>query len=187
MKRRVRGRRRSGDGPTDEDLWEDAFEDLLPGLYGYALIVTADPDIAEDLVADACLRALPHLRRGEVIDLRLYLRRSISNAAMSEFRRRQVERRHRHHGPSTLARDSPARGEQGVDLRLSMLPRLLELTPLQRAVVYLRYVADLPVEEVAELLSMSEGSVKSHSSRGRAKLRQILEEEDRADGRGRKR
>jgi len=57
-----------------------------------------------------------------------------------------------------------------VDLNraLATLPRR------QREVVLLRYVVDLPENEVARQLSCSPGTVKTHASRGLAALRAAL-------------
>jgi len=59
-----------------------------------------------------------------------------------------------------------------------LLRALTELTPAQRAVVYLHYRADMPVREVAHLTGMSVASVKVHLMRGRRRLAQLLGEED---------
>jgi RNA polymerase sigma factor (sigma-70 family) len=53
------------------------------------------------------------------------------------------------------------------------------LAPRTRAVIVLRYVADLPEAEVAEALGCSVGSVKSRASRGLARLRVALEPQPR--------
>jgi RNA polymerase sigma factor (sigma-70 family) len=51
---------------------------------------------------------------------------------------------------------------------------LHSLPSRQRAVVVLRYLSDLSETQVAEALSMAPGTVKSHTHRGLAALRQRL-------------
>ncbi|OLF18363.1 SigE family RNA polymerase sigma factor [Actinophytocola xanthii] len=59
--------------------------------------------------------------------------------------------------------------------RLAMQAALMTVPPGQRAVLVLRFVADLSVEQVAETLGLSPGTVKSQSARGLATLRVQLE------------
>ena len=54
---------------------------------------------------------------------------------------------------------------------------LLTLPRQQRAVIALHYLEDRPVAEIAALLGCSEGTVKTHLSRGRAALATALGEE----------
>jgi RNA polymerase sigma factor (sigma-70 family) len=54
---------------------------------------------------------------------------------------------------------------------------LTRVPPRQRAVLVLRYLYDLPVEEVAELLGCSAGTVKSQTSHGLNALRKVLDGE----------
>ena len=55
---------------------------------------------------------------------------------------------------------------------LMLLERILEeLSPESRAVVTLYYLRDLPVDEVAKILDMPAGTVKTHLHRSRATLR----------------
>lgn len=60
---------------------------------------------------------------------------------------------------------------------------LLSLGPRQRAAVVLRYYDDLPVDEVAEVLGCTAGTVKSQSARGLATLRAAMTETDVAEER----
>ncbi|WP_275423765.1 RNA polymerase sigma factor, partial [Virgisporangium ochraceum] len=48
--------------------------------------------------------------------------------------------------------------------------------PRQRAVLVLRFLYDLPVDEVAALLDTTPGTVKSQTSRGLTTLRRLLDE-----------
>jgi RNA polymerase sigma-70 factor (sigma-E family) len=66
--------------------------------------------------------------------------------------------------------------EQAPELRLLVLDALATLPPQARAIVVLRYWADMSVEQVANLLHCSEGNVKSQSARGLDKLRPLLNE-----------
>jgi RNA polymerase sigma factor (sigma-70 family) len=62
------------------------------------------------------------------------------------------------------------------DLRLSVAAALARLGPRQRAVLVLRYFDDLPESEVAELLGISVGTVRSTCHRAQAKLRALCPE-----------
>ncbi|MEU4657021.1 SigE family RNA polymerase sigma factor [Streptomyces sp. NPDC023723] len=61
------------------------------------------------------------------------------------------------------------------ELRMLMQEALMELSPRYRAVLVLRFWEDWTVEETAHALRVSEGTVKSQSARGLARLRGIVE------------
>ena len=61
-----------------------------------------------------------------------------------------------------------------IEDRLMLFDALAKMPPRQRAVVVLRFWQDLDVSETAQLLGCTEGTVKSQSARGLAKLRELL-------------
>jgi RNA polymerase sigma factor (sigma-70 family) len=61
------------------------------------------------------------------------------------------------------------------DSATALRSALSRLPAGQRAVLVLRFLCDVPVNEVGELLGCSPGTVKSQTSHGLAKLRQLLE------------
>ncbi|WP_433212234.1 sigma-70 family RNA polymerase sigma factor [Dactylosporangium sp. CS-047395] len=63
-----------------------------------------------------------------------------------------------------------------ADRRLAVLSLLGTLPPRRRAVLVLRYFCDLSVEETAEALGCSEGTVKSQTARALESLRADLSE-----------
>ncbi len=61
--------------------------------------------------------------------------------------------------------------------RLTVLAALARIPPRQRAVLVLRYWEDQSVEQVADLLDCSPGTVKSQAARGLQTLRELLDDE----------
>lgn len=68
-------------------------------------------------------------------------------------------------------RDAPA------NLDIDLMRAIAQLSPSQRAAVVLFYLEDRPITEVAQLMDLSESTVKVHLHRGRQKLAQILGED----------
>ncbi|MQY08779.1 RNA polymerase sigma factor [Actinomadura macrotermitis] len=136
---------------------------------------------AEDLAAETFLRAYRALcgyPPARIADLRPrpWLLTILANQWRNDLR--TAARRPRP-APETDAPDAPdprqsvedaaERHETGRELAAA----LAALTPAQRAAVVLRHVADLPVAEIADVLGLAEGTVKSHISRGLARLRTL--------------
>jgi RNA polymerase sigma-70 factor (sigma-E family) len=171
----------STDGERADETQSRAlsFADLFARHYLPALRLAAllegDPTRAEDAVCDAFARVYARVRRGGVDDPAPYLRQAIVNAVRGGWRRRAVERRH----AAALAGAEPSgEFEARVVDRDEVWRALAELPPGQRRVVVLRYYEDLPEAEVAHLLRVSVGTVKSQAAKGLAALHSILEVRD---------
>ncbi len=149
---------------TDEEIYRKHADDLVrfaTGLVG--------PFDAADVVTDACLRAFRSRGWPEVVNHRAYLYRSVFNQARSHHRsalRRRV-RELRAAGPATAP-------PQEVDV--DVLAAVDRLSVQQRAAVVLTYWEDLAPRDVASRLGVSEGSVKRHLARARARLKELLDE-----------
>jgi RNA polymerase sigma-70 factor (sigma-E family) len=142
-----------------------------------AYLLCGDPHRAEEAVAEAFAKVWPHWQRGRVADERAYLRRAVVNELRSRARRRAVEHREADRRKAT-GRGDPTGQEQALE-RHGLLLALAELPARQRAVVVLRFYEDLSEAAIAEVLGMRPGTVKSQTSRGLARLRQILGEDAR--------
>lgn len=66
--------------------------------------------------------------------------------------------------------------EFGVESRLDLRAAVRQLTPQQRLTVALFYGGDLSVNDVADAMSLSEGTVKYHLHAARERLRELLAE-----------
>ena len=125
------------------------------------------------MVAEAFAKVLPQWRRGRVYEPYAYLRRAVVNVATTRGRRRVLETR------EERRRSGSGRGAGRLDevvAERDVVQALRCLPVRQRAVLVLRYYDDLPEREVADLLGLSVGTVKSHTARGLERLRVELEE-----------
>jgi RNA polymerase sigma-70 factor (sigma-E family) len=133
-------------------------------LFRSAYLLTGQREAAEDLLQTVLARVA---RRWDRIDRQpdAYVRRALYREQVSRWRRRGRE--------VFGVPDTPAGGDHAAstDLRVSLAAALRRLTPRQRAVVVLRYVEDLPEREVAEVLDVSIGTVRSTASRALGRLR----------------
>jgi RNA polymerase sigma factor (sigma-70 family) len=120
--------------------------------------------VAEELVQDAFVRV--HAKWRSIDHPRAYLRAAVVNACRNERRRRKVARR--------VAATSPV--DAVDDARPDLLSdALARLSPDRRAALVLRYYEDLPVDEVAVILGVAPGTVKSMVHRALAQLREVIE------------
>ena len=144
-----------------ERIYREHGEHMLRTLLAFS----GDPEVARDAVAEALAQAL---RRGPALrDPLAWTWRAAFKIARGELKRRRTV------GPPQFQRPYEI-PEPAVDLVAS----LLSLSPSQRAAVVLYHVADRPVREVAAILGMSQAAVRVHLSRGRRRLRELLEASD---------
>jgi RNA polymerase sigma factor (sigma-70 family) len=142
----------------DEELGFDAlYAEVGPRLWRTILAYAGgNRDLADDVVAEAFARTLE--RGSEVRDPTAYLFRVAFRLAARELRR----------SPSSA--DVPERATWDDPGLAELFDAMRSLSPGQRAAVFLRYQADLPVDEVARLMGTSSGVVRIHLLRGRRKL-----------------
>ena len=155
--------------------FDDGFADFVtqwsPALLRVAFLLTSDRGEAEDLLQTALLKTSRHW--GRLADREAaypYVRRVLVTTHTSWRRRRRVH--------EVLLDQLPDRPQSAPDTSLQAgraLQALEELPPRMRAVVVLRWYEGLTEEETAEALGCSVGSVKSQGSRGRERLRVLLD------------
>ena len=175
------------DAPATEAEWvraarggdPDAFRRLVDrhrtAVVELCLRVVRSREEAEEAAQDAFVRAwkaLPEFRGEAKFSTWLYriaVRRAL-DAAIAQRKRRQRENATE---PASLDERGAESGPGGLeDAARRRLWRILgDLEPLPRAAVSLFYLGDRSVGEVAEILTLPEGTVKTHLHRSRAALR----------------
>lgn len=152
----------------DEGEYREYVAARAPALRRTAYLLCGDWHRAEDVVQAVLIALYVHPPRDWVaVDgwVRTALMRKVIDESRRPWRReRSVE----------VLPDTPLLQHDSAE-RMALLDALRTLPVRQRAVVVLRFWDDLSVQDTAAALDISEGTVKSHSSRGLAALRLTLE------------
>ena len=135
------------------------------------LLAGGDAHWAEDLVQTALTKLYVHWKRvSKTDDSRQYADRVLLNAFLDE-RRRMWRRRE---SSTAVLADAAPDVYADPDDRMVLLRALAQMPRRQRAVLVLRYFADLDVAGAAQLMGCSEGTVKSQTARGLDKMRDLV-------------
>ncbi|GAA4148976.1 SigE family RNA polymerase sigma factor [Actinomadura keratinilytica] len=140
-----------------------------------AAMLVRDAGTAEEVVQDAFVAMHGGWRRLRDPDKALsYLRQSVVNRSRSVLRHRAVVEKYAPKGlPDAPSAEAGAIGELE---RSAVIEALHRLPARQREALVLRYYADLSEAEIASAMGISRGAVKSHTARGMAALRNVLEQ-----------
>ncbi|MEU5259186.1 SigE family RNA polymerase sigma factor [Amycolatopsis sp. NPDC021455] len=154
---------------TSRDLdFSEYFAARVQRFRRVAFALCGDWHGAEDLVQAMFVQLYRRWRRVRPDTVDAYARRILLNLFLAGRRRSGWEY------VTSFPPDSASPPGRDTSLRLDVERALAELTPRQRAMVVLRFLEDLPVTEVAALLGVAEGTVKSQTARGVEALRAAL-------------
>jgi RNA polymerase sigma-70 factor (sigma-E family) len=160
-------------GVMDGEQSADVLEELLvvkgKHLLHTAVLLAGSRDDGEDLLQAALERVFRRWRtiRG---DPEGYLRRTLYHLAADGWRRQQAWRARL----GLLGQPGAQPDETGaVDNRDQLLRQLRQLPARQRTAIVLRYWEELTEAQVAQAMGCSPGTVKSVTSRGMRKLREL--------------
>jgi RNA polymerase sigma-70 factor (ECF subfamily) len=158
----------------DPDAFTEIFRRHRDQLWAVALRTTGDPEDAADAVQEALISAIRHAAsfRGDA-KVSTWLHRIVVNACLDRLRRRAAHPTSPlpddDHAPS-IARDDYADRDTAADVHAA----LATLPAEQRAAIVLVDIEGYPVDEVAAMLEVPSGTIKSRCARGRAKLVPLL-------------
>ena len=161
------GRWREAERPARAELVDAMFRRHYTALLRLGVVMLGDREAAEDAVQDAFVALHRNRRRLRDPDAaEAYLRSCVLNRCRSHVRRQITQRAPR---PLILVREHQESPEE------TLVSLMRTLARRQREVLACRYVLELSVAETAQLLSISEGAVKSHTHRGLRTLQQRIE------------
>lgn len=151
-----------------DDEFTRFYREAYPGAVRLAWLLTHDHDAAEDVVQDAFVRLRP---RFATVDHRTaYLRTVIVNGCRD--RARSAGR-----ADAGLQRMRLVAEVSSSDQPPELLDAVARLPYKQRAVLVLRYWADMPEAELADIVGVRPATVRSITARALARLRKELPDE----------
>jgi RNA polymerase sigma-70 factor (sigma-E family) len=156
---------------TGMDEFAEFAVGASPRLRRTAFLLCGDWHTAEDLTQTTLAKlfvAWRRIRRLEGVDA--YATRTLVNAYLTDRRRKRSGEQ-----PVAEIPEIPVEPD-GPELRIAVMGVLAGLPPGARAVVVMRYWADMSVDQVAAALGCSPGNVKSQCARALARLRPLLGE-----------
>ncbi|GAA2622722.1 SigE family RNA polymerase sigma factor [Dactylosporangium fulvum] len=145
----------------------------LPALRRLAYVLSGDSHRADDLVQQTITTLFVRwskIRQADHLDR--YVRSMLVNTFIDERRLAWAKVRLFAEPPQSVAPEPDS-----VEDRSVLRAALARVPRRQRAVLVLRFIYDLPVTEVADMLGVSTGTVKSQTSHGLTALRRLLDEQ----------
>lgn len=156
--RRVRAHARD-----DATGFEGFYASGFTSVYRATLAFTNSPEIAADATQEGFVRAFARWRR---LRDQTWALGWVMTTSLNVARKHQRDARRR--APSNSA--SPVPSDEQSIARVDLVASLALLPTRQKQALVLHYIGGLRIEEIAELMGISTGGVKSHLFKGRQAL-----------------
>ncbi len=156
---------------ASEDQFAEFVAGALPRLLRFGYVLTGDVASAEDLVQTALGRSLRAWRLRRIDDPQAFVKRVMVNSYATWYRshlRWEVVI------PEPLNSLTHENHAERIDERDVVWRALSKLPSRQRAVIVLRYYEDLSEHDIADVMGISVGTVKSQSARALRRLADVL-------------
>ena len=147
----------------------DAYQ---PILHNFFLNLTGGNEaLCDDLAQETFIKAYTNIRQFRGLSqFKTWLFRIAYNEFYSYTRRtREILSDQPLEPPDLLTRDV-----EGNDARMDVFTAMQYLSTDERTVISLFFINDMPMKKISQITGMPEGTIKSHISRGKAKMAKLL-------------
>lgn len=152
-------------------MWEELYEEHYQELVVFGTRMSGSKELSEDLTQETFIRAMmngPTLEELSCGQRRAWLYRTFKNLFLDRFRRAALEMEYVQNCQLPYMEDH---GMQEIETAAL----LLSISPQDRAIFQLRYFDGYTAQEIAGLLKLPPGTVRSRLSRCRKYLKDSLE------------
>ncbi|WP_192930969.1 sigma-70 family RNA polymerase sigma factor [Deinococcus sp. AJ005] len=165
----------------DEATWYAFVQEYEGRMYGYLYRLEGNPDDALDLTQEVFYRAWRSIRTfrpGERVLPWLY--QVARNTQIESHRRKQLQRFSLEQAREDIGFEvtsearSPVRAAESADAQDRVQRALLKLPDDYREAVVLRFVEDMPYEDIARIQGVAVGTAKSRVFRAKEQLAELL-------------
>ncbi len=174
----------NGKPPSTSDTMETNIEkqfvrdceEYSDALFRYCFFKVSDREIAKDLVQETFMKTWSYLAKGEKVDnIRAFFYRILSNLIIDEYRKKKTVSLDKlslsGFDPvfvDSVDQENKMDGERAIGM-------LSEIPPMYRDVVFMRYVEDMTLAEIAKITKESENTVAVRVHRGLKKIKKIFD------------
>lgn len=174
----------------DAAAWEQIARSQHKRIYGICYRFTGSPTEAEDCTQEVFLKIYRNLASFDAAKggFSTWVTTLTRNLLVDNYRRTKMDRASESlDEPMSGEEEGPSRGERladgrrtqeqhvsGLELRAQIQAALKQVSPELREAVILRDLEDMDYKDIAEVLGVPQGTVKSRISRGRAELARLL-------------
>jgi RNA polymerase sigma-70 factor, ECF subfamily len=167
----------------DESTFREWYDAALPRIFGYLFErCGAVRTVAEELTQETFIEAVSARDRFDGRSDEMTWLVAIARHKHADHYRRLAREERRHLSLVAGRGDETEDPWRSVETQREVLEALARLPAMQRAVLILHYMDDLPVAEIGLELGKSEGAIESLMSRGRDRFRRLLQTTEVDDG-----
>ena len=164
---------------TDEDAFEELYEHFFPRVYNFIFARLKNSADADDVTSITFMKMNENLERYNpaVAAFSTWLFRIASNAIIDHTRRADKSNEtewDEFFDPAAPEYQEPEAQAMTNEGNRELFAALDKLSERERRIVELKYFSDMDTRAIAELMSMTEGNVRTTLSRTLAKLKKIL-------------
>ena len=161
---------------TLQEQFTESYNDYADLLFRHCLFKVSDRELAKDLVQESFMKTWGYLAEGKQIDsMKAFLFRTLNNLIIDEYRKRKTV------SLEVLAEegfDPPFDNTQSLLAHIDgarALSLIKGLPQEYRDVVFMRYVQEFSLEEIAEVTGESKNTLSVRIHRGLKKLKELFE------------
>lgn len=165
--------------PIDEKTFTETYDRYAPKIFKFCYFRVSSREHAEDIAAQVFLRAWDHLvTKNDVVNMQAFLYRIAANLVIDFYRKNKenlevslddVIQQIEIHDAHDVA--------EGVDVKRmigEVQTKLQKIPDTYREVIIMKYVNDLSIKEIAEIMDTSENNISVRLHRALEKLHQLL-------------
>ncbi len=163
-----------------KDIFQKAYQDHSDAIFRYCLFKISDYEKALDLTQDTFMKTWHYMEGGgEIGNIRAFLYKTAGNLVIDEYRRRKQDE-----SLDTLTEetgfepvvDDTERTMEHLD-GLKAVELISKLPESYGEVIFMRYVQELTLHEISEILGETENTIAVRIHRGIGKLQKIFHHE----------
>ena len=162
-----------------KDEFVRACEEYSDALFRYSFYKISDREAAKDLVQETYAKTWSYLAKGgeEIKNMRAFFYRTLNNLIIDEYRKKKtISLDQMAEAGFDPEWNNPENQEDKLDGEKA-IAMLRHIPPMYQEVIFMRYVEDLTLKEIASITGESENAVAVKVHRGLKKVKKVYDKE----------